>query len=209
MKARPASSLLVFVAVLGLAAAGCSDDGAHARSGGGSASGPGSAAGGTAAADVPKGVAAQYATVAQEIAAEGGAKESGEWRVAYIVEPAEPWFEPDGEGYRFREPAGGETHHIEIIPFERETGRILPGVPIRLEVVGGDGRVIDAKDLNFYYSEFFHYANNFVVPQAGAYTLRATLQAPRFFRHGEQAAGPALAQGATVEFTGVELRPES
>jgi hypothetical protein len=67
---------------------------------------------------------------------------------------------------------------------------------------------VDGKDLNFYYGEFFHYANNFSVPKAGTYKLRATLGAPTFLRHGEEKDTPALAQGATVTFDNVTLQPE-
>ncbi|MQA88162.1 MAG: hypothetical protein GEV03_26965 [Streptosporangiales bacterium] len=192
---------------LGLAACG-GDDGASVRSedtSSGSASGTGTAAGN----GVPDGVAAQYATLEEEIRAEGGETRSGEWRIAYIVEPAEPWFEPRDGRQSFREPAEGETHHIEIIPFEAETGRVVPSVPIRLEVVDSAGKVVDAKSLNLYYAEFFHYANNFAVPEAGTYTLRATLESPTFLRHGEKEEGPTLAEGTTVTFDGVELEPES
>lgn len=219
------SALVAAAGLSGLVLAGCgSDDGASVRElegGGGSGSahgsgshgGSGSAPGGSgsaaagAAAAVPKGVATQYATLEQEIAERGGETTSGPWRIGYIVEAAEPWFEPAGDGYRFRAPAAGETHHIEIIPFEASTGRVVPNVPIRLEIIDAGGKVVDAKDLNFYYSTFFHYANNFAVPQAGQYTLRATLQPPQLMRHGEQAEGPALPDGAQVEFPDIQLDP--
>ncbi|MGH3903016.1 MAG: iron transporter [Pseudonocardiaceae bacterium] len=222
MRKSRSASLIAAATLLGLVAAGCGgDDGAEVReleggggsgAGSGSGTGSGSAAGGSGsaaggAASVPEGVAAQYATLEKEIAAEGGETTSGPWRIAYIVEPAEPWFEPAGADYRFRQPTAGETHHIEIIPFEASTGRVVPTVPIRLEVVDANGQVVDAKDLNFYYAEFFHYANNFSVPQAGQYTLRATLEAPQLLRHGEQAQGPALPDGTQVEFPGVQLDP--
>ncbi|MQA17125.1 MAG: hypothetical protein GEV09_24230 [Pseudonocardiaceae bacterium] len=224
MRSSRTASLAVTAALLCLVAAGCgSDDGATVREleggGGGSgsagsaASGSGSAASGSAAASgaaaaaVPPGVAAQYTQLAREIKENGGQTESGPWRIGYIVEPAEPWFESvDGE-YRFRQPAPGETHHIEIIPFEKSTGRVVPEVPIRVEVVGADGQVVDARDLNFYYSTFFHYATNFAVPDPGRYTLRVTLGPPQFLRHGEQAQGPALPDGTRVEFTNVALDP--
>lgn len=155
-----------------------------------------------AAGEVPEGVAEQYATIEEEVAAEGGEVESGPWRIAYIVEPAEPWF-ADGP---FREPASGETHHIEILPFEADGGRLVPEVPIKLEVLDSGGGVVQEKELDFFYSdEFFHYAQNFSVPDPGTYTLRATLEAPEFPRHGEEQEGPALAEGATVEFEDVEL----
>lgn len=217
------TTLVASASLFGLVLAGCgSDDGASVRElegGGASGGGSGSAAGSAAApggsgsaaaggaADVPQGVATQYATLQREISERGGETTSGAWRVGYIVEAAEPWFEPTGDSYHYREPAAGETNHIEIIPFEAATGRIVPNVPIRLEIVDAGGKVVDAKDLNFYYSTFFHYANNFSVPQAGRYTLRATLQPPQLMRHGEQADGPALPDGAKIEFPDVQITP--
>ena len=124
------------------------------------------------------------------------------------MEDAESWFEQHDGHEMFREPRSGETHHIEIVPFEKTTGRIVPTVPIHVEVLAEDGSVVDEKDLNFYYAEFFHYANNFSVPEPGTYSIRATLGAPEFFRHGDEAEGPALPEGAKVTFEGVELEAE-
>ena len=164
------------------------------------------------ASEVPAGVASMYATVEDEIDEAGGETESGDWRIGYVVEAAEPWFEhPGGHpgGHQeYREPAAGETHHIENIPIEKSPGRIMPTVPIHVEVLDGEGDVVDEKDLNFYYAEFFHYANNFSVPEPGTYSIRATLGAPEFFRHGDEAEGPALPEGAKVTFEGVELEAE-
>jgi hypothetical protein len=158
----------------------------------------------TASAGMPEGVATEQRLIAEEIAAEGGETPVGPWRIAYVVEPAEPWFE-DGE---FREPAPGETHHIEILPIEAETGRVIPEVPITLEVVDESGEVVDAKDLELFYAEFFHYANNFSIPEDGAYTLRARIEPPTFRRHGEERDEAPLSEGAEVEFENVELVTE-
>jgi len=46
------------------------------------------------------------------------------------------------------------------------------------------------------------------VPKTGSYTLRATIGAPTFLRHGDESEGPALGTGATVTFTEVELAAE-
>ena len=146
--------------------------------------------------------------LADEVAENGGQQESGDWTVSYIVEAAEPWFEAHGGDERFREPAAGETHHIEIIPQETETGRIVPDVPITLQVVDAEGKVVDEKELNFLHSTFFHYANNFEVPVDGTYTLRATLGSPTFARHGEEGEEPALAEGTELEFEDVDLTQE-
>ncbi len=157
---------------------------------------------------VPAGVAEQYSVLADEVAERGGETESGDWTVSYIVEGAEPWFESHDGSEHFRKPAAGETHHIEIIPTETETGRIVPDVPITLQVVDADGKVVDEKQLHFLYSTFFHYANNFEVPEDGKYTLRATLGEPTFARHGDEGEKPALAEGTEVEFKDVELTHE-
>ncbi|MFC7501447.1 iron transporter, partial [Nocardioides sp. GCM10030258] len=63
-------------------------------------------------------------------------------------------------------------------------------------------------ELNFYYSTFFHYANNFSIPEAGSYTLRVKVEAPTFNRHGDADETPPLAEGVEVEFTDVELGPQ-
>ncbi|MGH3327297.1 MAG: iron transporter [Streptomycetales bacterium] len=212
---RAATALAVTLALVTTA---CSDDGAGTRSQNVSAHGPGSGSGsgtggGSYAASmgshpVPEGVAHQYALVEEEIEHAGGETRVGPWRIGYIVEAAEPWYRHEKGGQGFRSPAKGETHHIEILPIEAATGRIVPDVPVRVEVVDASGEVVDAKQLNFYYSEFFHYANNFSVPEPGTFTLRATLEPPTFLRHGEHGQTPPLTRGARASFTGVELQPQ-
>jgi hypothetical protein len=159
------------------------------------------------APDVPSGVAEEYATMAEEIQSEGGEETSGGWRVGYIVEAAEPWFEGHDGGQHFRAPRAGETHHIEILPFEESTGRLVPDTPVRLEIVDADGAVVQDRKLEFLYGEFFHYATNFSVPEPGTYTLRATIGVPTFSRHGEAGDVPAMSEGTTVTFEDVELEP--
>jgi hypothetical protein len=154
---------------------------------------------------VPAGVAAQYATLEREVRDEGGEANAGPWRVAYIVEPAEGWFERRGEGFEWRAPAEDETHHIEILPIEASAGRLVPDVPVTLEVLDSRGERVARKRLRPYYAEFFHSAENFEIPRPGEYTLKATIDAPTLRRHGEEAAEPPLARGAEVEFEGVRL----
>lgn len=167
-----------------------------------------SACAGDAAAETPpppEGVAHEYATMAEEIAAEGGQTTRGPWRIGYIVEDAEPWYETH-EGHQvFREVAAGETHHIEILPFEAETGRLVPATAVTVEVLDASGTVVDEQALQLLYGEFFHYAANFSVPEPGTYALRATVDAPTFARHGGPGETPPLTEGTTVTFKGVEL----
>lgn len=170
----------------------------------------GSTAGSTTAtsgAEIAQGVVTQYTVLDEEVEAEGGRTTSGDWEVAYIVEPAEAWFEPTGGEPNPREPAAGETHHLEIIPMDAATGRIVPDVPVRLEVLDEAGEVVDEQDLMFFHAEFFHYAHNFSVPEAGEYTLRATLQPPPSPRHGESPEELTLLEPATVTFENVRLEP--
>lgn len=162
-----------------------------------------------AASDVPEGVAAQYRQIDEEVRAEGGEQRVGPWRIAYIVEPAEGWFERGaGEELRWRAPAAGETHHIELLPIEAQTGRLVPEVPITLAVLDERGERVARQQLPMYYAEFFHYASNFAIPQAGEYTLQATLGPPALRRHGEESEPPALSDGAMATFDGVRLQTE-
>ena len=159
------------------------------------------------AQEVPSGVAQEYATMAEEIDSAGGEETRDGWRVGYIVEAAEPWFESHDGGQHFRAPKAGETHHIEILPFEESTGRLVPDTPVRLEILDADGAVVQDRALRFLYGEFFHYATNFRVPEPGTYTLRATIGVPTFSRHGEDGETPAMSEGTTVTFQDVELEP--
>ncbi|SBW22224.1 hypothetical protein FDG2_2319 [Candidatus Protofrankia californiensis] len=206
MSRRTALLALPVSLLLGLAA--CSDDSTTDAT----TTSPGQPVSSSSAAPtgVPEGVIEQYTTLAKtlakEIRSEGEEVRTGPWRIAYVVEPAESWYEGNGGQQALRRPAAGETHHIEIIPVEAATGRIVPNVPITLAVVNDKGAVVDEKTLNFYYTEFFHYADNFTIPQDGSYTLRATVGVPAFFRHGMENHTPALASGATVTFTDVTPR---
>jgi hypothetical protein len=155
--------------------------------------------------DVPEGVAAQYAVLEEEVAEEGGSVETGDWRIAYIKEPAEGWFQMDQGHLVWRDPARDETAHLEIIPIERETGRIVPGARITLEVLDGSGKRVEKKPLSFYYAEFFHYAENFRIPSDGEYTLSATVETPQFRRHGDESERPELMDDAQVEFENVMI----
>lgn len=146
-------------------------------------------------------MATQYRTIEEEVGAEGGDQIKGPWQVSYIVEPAEGWFERRGGELRFREPAEGETHHLEIIPREASTGRVVPNVPVTLEVLDEQGERVDEKRLSPYYAEFFHYADNFSLPEAGEYALRARVEAPNLRLHGEESEGPPLSEASRSSST--------
>jgi hypothetical protein len=54
-----------------------------------------------------------------------------------------------------------------------------------------------------------HYANNFSLPESGAYTLRAEMQSPTFLRHEtEEKEGRVLTEPIVVEFENVNISTE-
>ena len=72
-----------------------------------------------------------------------------------------------------------------------------------------EGEVVESKPLEFYRGEFYHYANNFSLPQSGPYTLRAEMQPPTFLRHEtEVREGRVLTQPISVKFENVEIDTE-
>ncbi len=219
MLRRTAGAAGVFALFLGVSvAAGCGQgesekksDGGSSASGGGSASGGSGSGSGSAKASSEEfqGVIDSYGTAQAEIDAEGGEQEIGDYRVGYIAEPAEPWREGDPGNLTLREPAAGETNHIEILPFEARTGLLIPYMEGTLTVLDEAGEEVDSKPLQFYRGEFYHYANNFSLPQSGPYTLRAEMQPPAFLRHEtEVREGRVLTEPISVEFENVEIDTE-
>jgi len=156
-----------------------------------------------------QGIVDSYAVAHEEIEAEGGETEVGPYRIGYIVEPAEGWWEGDPENLQWRDPSPEETHHLEILPFDPETGLLIPEMEGRLTVLDQNGEEVDSQPLRFYYAEFYHYANNFSIPESGTYTLRAELEPPDFNRHGsEDGEGRVFTEPVVVEFENVEISTE-
>ena len=191
--------LVLLVVVL---AAACGQGGSGSENGGGSASASDSASeGDSSEAGTFQGVVDSYEVAQREIEEEGGEQRVGEYRVGYIIEPAEGWWEGDPQNLTWREPAPGETNHIEILPFEVGSGLLVPEADITLTVLDGSGNEIDTKPLRFYRGEFYHYANNFSLPESGTYTLRAEIAPPTFLRHEtEEAEGKVFTEPVMAEF---------
>jgi Fe2+ transport protein len=171
--------------------------------------GSGSRAHGAASDGEFQGVVASYEMALEEIDEEGGEQEVGEYRAGYIVEPAEGWWEGSPESLAWRGPAAGETDHMEILPFEAETGLLIPDMEGTLTVLDESGEEVDSKPLVFYRGEFYHSANNFSLPGSGTYTLRAELEPPPFRHHEtEERQGRVFTEPVTVEFENVEISTE-
>lgn len=202
---------VLLAAVLMLAAAACGEEPPANEGETGGATGGGATAETTEAAvdSEFQGVVDSYAIASEEIDAEGGEKEVGQYRVGYIVEPAEGWWEGDPGNLEWREPAAGETNHIEILPYDPKTGLFIPYMDINLAVLDESGQEVDRQELSFYWAEFLHYANNFSLPESGTYTLRAELEPPEFRRHGDEKTGEGnvFTEPVTVGFENVEINP--
>ncbi len=181
----------------------------QAKTGGGSTSGGRSKGAGAEQAKF-QGVTDSYAIAQEEIEAEGGEQKVGEYRVGYIVEPAEGWWDGDPAVLQWRGPSGGKTNHIEILPFEAESGLLVPAMQINLTILDASVEEIESKPLEFYRGEFYHYANNFSLPESGAYTLKAELNPPGFRRHetDESSGGKVFTEAVTVESEDVEINTE-
>lgn len=84
-------------------------------------------------------VVASYSVAQEEIEEAGGEKVVGDYRIGYIVEDAEGWWEGKANNLQWRGPASGETNHIEILPYDRESGLLVPYMDISLAVLDGSG----------------------------------------------------------------------
>ena len=134
------------------AAVGCVQEasGQEETVGGGSASGGGSAFGSTMEANGDsrfQGVMGAYAVAQEEIDEAGGEQEVGAYRVGYIGEPSEGWWDGDPTVLQWRGPSGAETNHIEILPFEAESGLLVPDMRIALTILDEAGGVVESKPL--------------------------------------------------------------
>ena len=78
-----------------------------------------------------------------------------------------------------------------------------------MTVLDRSGEEVDSKPLQLYRGEFYHYANNFGLPDSAPYTLRAEMEPPTFLRHEtEDKEGRVFAKPAVVEFGNVEISTE-
>jgi hypothetical protein len=106
-------------------------------------------------------------------------------------------------------PFPDETHYREILPFDPESGLLIPVMEGSLTAVEDAGEGVDNQPAKLYHAEFYHYAHNFSVPEDGTCTLRAKPQPPDFNRHGdEDGGGSVFTEAVTVMFENVEITSE-
>ncbi|GGK26310.1 hypothetical protein GCM10010124_18700 [Pilimelia terevasa] len=151
------------------------------------------------------GAAAGSAALDRDIRDGGGQTTMDEWRVAYVVGRPQGWQQLVGGVHTFRAPLPTETHHVAVVPIEAATGRIVPDVPVTLQVLDSAGTVVDQRRLWFLHrADYYRYGHNVAVPTPGAYTLKVVLGTPTFARVAAAAADvPALNRGTVAVFPNV------
>lgn len=121
-----------------------------------------------------------------EIATDGREVQVGEYLVAYAVEEAEGMYMPMNGTLEWVYPEK-ENCHVEVSVRDAADGRFIPGLDVKVTVIGEDGREHGTQKLPLLWHPYlYHYGRNFRVPEDGAYKLRVRFDAPDFMRHDEK-----------------------
>lgn len=140
-----------------------------------------------------------------ERADDGGEIRAGDFRVACAVESAEGlhYLRPGGR-LEWEEPKD-ENCHIAVLVRDATDGRFVPGLSVRVTVIGPDGREVGTHDHPFLWHPWLHrYGRNWKVPTGGAYALRVHIDPPTFPRHDHEN-GARYREPVDVEFAGVKI----
>lgn len=135
--------------------------------------------------------------------------ETDDYRITASFEPAEGMYIPDGEdgSLRWRTPVGGENQHFEVIVRDREDGRFVPGLDIRLRLLDAGGTAVADLAIPFIWHPFvLHYGIDGRIPAEGDYTAEVFVAAARFARH-DQVRGRRYARDVRVRLGPVHLTP--
>ena len=140
----------------------------------------------------------------EEVAQGGEEVPCGEYLVAYAVEEAEGMYMPHGDGLRWVEPEE-ENAHIEVAVRDAADGRFIPGLTVRVTVIGDDRQEIGTHEHPLLWHPYlYHYGRNWTLPASGRYRLRVRFAAPEFPRH-DRKNGHRFTTGGDVTFENVEI----
>jgi hypothetical protein len=128
-----------------------------------------------------------YRAAVQAMADRSGVqtRESDDFLIGVIVEPAEGMYEPSpgGHGLEWHEPEDANAH-LEVAVADRHDGRFVPGLDVQVEVRASKAVVVVDEELPFLWHPFlYHYGANVMVPEAGDYTVTVRIGQPDFHRH--------------------------
>ncbi len=134
--------------------------------------------------------------------------EVDQYRITASFEPAEGMYEMDGDGkLHWMVPEKGENQHFEVIAQDRDDGRFIPGLEVRLRLLATDGRPVAATAVPFVWHPFvLHYGVNGTIPGEGDYLAEVTIKAPTFGRHDE-VRGRRYERDVTVRLGPLHLKP--
>jgi len=139
----------------------------------------------------------------------GGQRTVGDYKVAYMLDHPEGWYEMTNGKLTWRPPAAGETQHIEVAVMDSLTGKCLPMPQVTADVIDQSGSTVQSQQLMYLWHPMVdHYGANFSIPNAGTYSLRVRAPAPDFRRHDQQL-GDRFTSPLDVTFTNVKITPQT
>lgn len=143
--------------------------------------------------------------MAENVAEDGGIKESGDYIVGYAVEEAEGMYAWAEGSLVWRDPET-ENLHLEVSVRDRSDGRFVPGLDVSATLTAPDGQKISPIELPMlWHPMIYHYGRNVEVPDDGQYTLRVHIDPPQFMRHDE-VNGRRFVEPVDVTFDGVQAK---
>ena len=154
-------------------------------------------------------MAEELAMMQQMVKEKGAERTFGDYRVAYMLDAPQGWYEMRDGKLTWRPPAPGETQHIEIAVLDSLTGKPLPMSPITVDVVDSQGNTVQSQQLAYIWDPMVdHYGANFSIPTAGTYTLRIRAPAPNILRHNQEL-GDRFTAPLDASFSDVRIGPKA
>ena len=137
----------------------------------------------------------------------GGMETFGDYKVAYVMGQPEGWYELQGDQLVWRDPAPGETVHLETVVLDAFTGKWMPVPGVTLDIVGQDGNTVETHELIMLWHPMAdHYGYNYSIP-AGTYNLHIHAPVPPMGRHSKEL-GQRFSAPIDATFTGVVINPD-
>lgn len=138
--------------------------------------------------------------------------EVDDYRVTASFEPAEGMYTtgPDTT-LAWTTPREHDNQHFEVIVRDREDGRFIPELDIRLRLYAGsdhgsESPVVDIPVPFIWHPFVLHYGVDGRIPGEGDYTAEVSIPAPQFNRH-DQVRGRRYEHDVTVRLGPVHLKP--
>lgn len=122
--------------------------------------------------------------------ANGSQLRTGDYRVAVLIHPARGYWNSQGGKLSYISPDGslGPAAHIDVSIRDATTGRLVPGLNVRVTILNSRKKEIDTYALPFMWHPWInHYGLNVPTPAPGRYTIRVRAEAPAFRRYGSTA----------------------